>query len=300
MSAIQLNGLAIASPIGFMAAMGLMRVLSEDCGLKPRLSWECGRAQLFDISPETLHQALLTHMQGRSEAPEFNFTVGDGSKTLPVKHLREIRPDEYRAAVDSMHGDPRALGFLAGFGTDAVVNKKGFIARTAFDFSSANQKLAKEFRRLAARLDPRQKTAKGKASPGALLGAALNGGPYVEQHSFGWDPSTLMSHAHQAQAPTHSPTPTPGQPWLIWLAVESLPWHPVLPIDAERAQTVGWNRSQAYFWPEWRPALAAAELRLLRSRPVDTLRDLAGVSAIWRSMRVSGGKFGFFAPATRT
>lgn len=298
MSTILFPGLAIASPIGFMAALGLMRVLCEDCGLDPRLSWEQGRAQLTGIDMDTLKYALLTHMQGRSEAPEFTFKVGDGTKRKPVQHLREIRPEEYRTAVDWMRGDSRALGFLAGFGTDAVVNEKGFIARTAFDFSSANQKLAEEFRRLALRLDPRQKTPKGKPGPDAMLQAALSGGPYAEQHSFGWDPATLMSHAHQAQAPTHSPTP--GHPWLVWLAVESLPWHPVVAIDAQRTQTAGWRRSQAYCWPEWRVALNAAELRLLRTRPIQTLRELSGVTAIWQSMRIGVGKFGFFAPATRT
>lgn len=298
MSTLLLPGVAIASPIGFMAALGLMRVLGEDCGLSPRLGWEQGKAQLSGIDADTVQHALLAHMQGRSEAPEFNFSVGQGRSSQRVKHLREIRPDEYRAAVQSMQGDTRALGFMAGFGTDAVVSEKGFIARTAFDFSSANQKLAEEFRRLALRLDPRLKPPRGKPSSEALLHAALYGGPYAEQHSFGWDPATLMSHAHQAQAPTHSPTP--AQPWLVWLAVECLPWHPVLPVDAQRTQTVGWRRSQAYCWPEWRVALSAAEVRLLRSRPVSTLGDLVGVTAVWQSARTGVGKFGFFAPAART
>ncbi|MFA5591155.1 MAG: hypothetical protein WDA70_10685 [Lysobacteraceae bacterium] len=298
MSALRLHGLAIASPIGFMAALGLMRVLSEDCGLNPRLGWKQGSVELSGIDADALQRALLEHMQGRSEAPEFNFTVGAGSSSQPVAHLREIRPEEYRAAVQGMRDDARALGFMAGFGTDAVVNEKGFIARTAFDFSSANQKLAHEFRRLALRLDPRHKPPRGKPTSESLLHAALHGGPYAEQHSFGWDPATLMTHAHQPQAPTHAPTP--GQPWLVWLAVESLPWHPVLPIDAQRAQTLGWQRSQTYCWPEWSSPLSAAELRLLRSRPVGTLGDLSGVTAVWQSARTSVGKFGFFAPAART
>lgn len=298
MSGLRLHGLAIASPIGFMAALGLMRVLSEDCGLNPRLGWKQGSAELSGIDAEALQCALLEHMQGRSKAPEFNFTVSVGSTSQPVAHLREIRPDEYRAAVQAMRDDARALGFMAGFGTDAVVNKNGFIARTAFDFSSARQKLANEFRLLAERLDPLNTLPKGQPSSGSLLHAALYGGPYAEQHSFGWDPATLLIHAHQAQAPTDSPKPS--HPWQVWLAVESLPWHPVLPIDAQKAQTLGWQGSQTYCWPEWSSPLDAAELRLLRSRPVGTLGDLNGVTAVWHSARTRSGKFGFFAPAART
>jgi hypothetical protein len=293
-----LPGLQIASPIGFMAALGLMRVLHEDHGIKPRLAWTGGCAELLGLGRAELGEVLVDHMRGRSTAPEFNFDVVIGTSPAPVKHLREIRPPEFSAAARSFQSDPRALAFLAGFATDAVVNEKGFVARTGFDFSSANQKLAEEFRRLARRLDPDSRVPRGQPGTATLLENGLFGGPYVEQHSFGWDPATLMSHAHEPQAPTHAPTP--GQPWLVWLAVESLAWHPVLPISAARAQTAGWAGGRAYHWPEWRPPLTAPEVRMLRARPLETLPSLPGVHACWSSQRTGVGKFGFFQPAART
>ena len=110
--------------------------------------------------------------------------------------------------------------------------------------------------------------------------------------------ATLMAHAHQRIAPTDSVTP--GQPMLIWLAIESLPMHPVLPIGPRRVATTGFAGTTAYVWPQWDAPLKLAEVALLRQRPVGTLDRLPGVSAIWSSAVTSVGKYGFLRPAART
>mgnify|MGYP002133024893 CR=1 FL=1 len=182
----------------------------------------------YVVGDPALLALLADHMRGRHQAPEFNFKVGTGGGTpAPVVHLREIRPEDYHRAAATLVDNPRALGFLAGFATDAVVTDKGFIARTAFDFSSARQELGKEFRNLAARLDTDRKRGRKEAPLETLWKNSLFGGPYAEQHSFGWDPATLTAHGQAAIAPTY--TKPLAQPGLVWLAVESLPWHPVLP-----------------------------------------------------------------------
>jgi len=211
-------------------------------------------------------------------------------------HLRTIPPADYRAAVAACRGDTRALGFLAGFATDAVINDKGFVSRNKLDFSSGQQKLVEEFRQLSAMLDPSAKRARVPLA--VRIERALFGGPYEEQSSLGWDPATLMAHAHQRIAPTDSVTP--GQPMLIWLAIESLPMHPVLPIGPRRVATTGFAGTTAYVWPQWDAPLKLAEVALLRQRPVGTLDRLPGVSAIWSSAVTSVGKYGFLRPAART
>lgn len=295
--ALALPGLSIASPLGFMAALGLLRVCAQDQGEDVALSWSDTCAQLHGITPERLQALLHTHMRGRSEAPEFNLpiTLKDGSRG-PLLHLREIPVADYRAAATAWRGNARALGFLAGFGTDAVVTEDGLVARNSLDFSSANQKLALEFRRLAVKLDPQ---AKRPAMPLAQrIRHALDGGPYEDQHAFGWDPSTLMTHAHEPKAPTASATP--GQPLAIWLAVEALPLHPVWASSAQRAQTTGFLGNRAYVWPQWREPLRLAEVRLLRQRALPTLAQTPGVDALWMAEITSVGKFRFFQPAART
>lgn len=297
MNSVDLTGLSVASPIGFMAALGLLRVCAQDHGQPVGLSWGPATARLEGIGCEALLELLDAHLRGRSQAPEFNLEVPiKGDKHGPMVHLREIPPADYRAAARAWRGDARALGFLAGYGTDAVVSDKGYVARTAFDFSSANQKLALEFRRLAQLLDPTER--RPRVPFRVRVERALFGGPYEDQHSFGWDPATLMTHAHQPEAPTDSITP--GQPMLIWLAVESLPLHPVLPLNAQRVVTTGFVGSRAYAWPQWGTALSLAEVRTLRQRAVSSLDDVQGVHAVWSAGITTVGKFRFFQPAART
>lgn len=293
----ELTGLSSASSVGFMAALGLLRVCTQDHGLNVQLSWAHGHARLHGLETEALSALLAQHMRGRSASPEFNFTVaGEKGMRGTVMHLRTIPPDDYRAAVESCQDDPRALGFLAGFGTDAVVNDKGFIARSRFDFSSGQQKLVDEFRGLAAMLDPIAK--RPRVPLATRIERSLQGGPYENQHTLGWDPASLMTHAHQATAPTDSATP--GQPMTVWLAVESLPLHPVVPVGPRRTRTTGFAGNSAYCWPIWDEPLNLAEATLLRCRPVETLDRLPGVTEVWASRVISVGKYGFLSPAART
>jgi hypothetical protein len=295
---VDLTGLPIASPIAFMAALGLLRVAAQDHGLDVRLAWsaQAHHACLHGIGRGALCELLAEHMRNRSKAPELNFEVRDEKgRAGPVQHLRTISPADFREAVRACRDDARALDFLAGFGTDAIVNDKGCIARNRLDFTSGQQRLVEEFRSLATDLDPQ--TRRPAVPLGQRIDRALFGGPYEERHTFGWDPAALMTHAHQRAAPTDSATP--GQPMTVWLAVEALPLHPVLP-TLRGARTTGFAGTSAYVWPQWAEPLGLGEVALLRQRPVDSLPQLPGVTAIWSSAVTSVGKYGFLLPAART
>ena len=298
---VELTGLPISSPIGFMAALGLLRVCAQDHGLDVRLSWSQSHARLHGVAAGSLVQLLAEHMRGRSNAPEFTFEVtGEKGRRGPVMHLREIAPADFRAAVAAFRGNDRALGFLAGFATDAVVNKKGFVANSGLDLSGASQKLADSFRVLAAMLDPTRP--RPKVALTARIDRALFGGPYEKQHTFGWDPASLMTHAHLSAAPTDmGDSKTPGQPMTVWLAVEGLPLHPVVPVGPRRARTAGFAGTQAYVWPQWTEPLTLPDVALLRQRPVESLDQLPGVTALWVSAVISvSGNRRFLRPAART
>jgi hypothetical protein len=280
-----------------MAAIGLLRVCSQDHRQAVRLDWHAGHARMHGLTRVDLVALLTEHMRGRSRAPEFNFEVAtDQGGRMPVQHLRTITPADYRSAVAACADDDRALGFLAGFATDAVVNDRGFVARNRLDFSSGQQKLAEEFRSLAAGLDPAAK--RPRVPLLTRIERAFFGGAYEEQHSFGWDPACLMTHAHQPEAPTNSPSP--GQPMTVWLAVESLPLHPVLPASPRQARTTGFAGSAAYIWPQWAEPLGLAEVSLLRQRKVETLNGLPGIAGIWSASVTSVGKYLSLRPGART
>ncbi len=207
---IELPGLSGASPIGFLAALGMLRVLVEDRGRDARLAWRHGRAVLEGLELTDAIDELAANMAGRGDALEFTW----------ADTTRGVTPEQYRAAVAEAGGNRRALAFLAGWGTDAVVREGGIIA-TDLDMTSGQQKLLRNLRELALRVNHRS------------LEVALLGGPYEKQSPFGLDPaSRVRFHAHEPQAPTHSDPP--GKPGLIWLAFEAMPLHPVLPISATR------------------------------------------------------------------
>lgn len=294
---VELTGLSIASPMGFMAALGLLRVCAEDHGLPVQLSWTGSHARLHGIEGTSLRELLLNHMRGRWRAPEFNFEViDDQGKPCPVMHIRTLTSRDFRAAVEACRDSPRALRFLASYATDAVITYKGFVTRSQLDFTSGQQRLMKGIRKLGQDLAP---DAKRPSVPLAVrIDRSLFGGPYETRHTLGWDPASLMTHAHQPHAPTDSDTP--GQPMTIWLAVEALPLHPVVPTGPRAARTTGFDGIRAYVWPQWHEPLSLPEVELLRQRPVATLAALSDVVATWSSSVTSVGDYGFLRPATRT
>jgi hypothetical protein len=272
----ELIGLNGSSPIGFLATLGMLRVLSEDRGLEVKIGWKKGHAVIEGIDPKGAIEHLFANMAGRAKAPEFTWSDSP----------RKIDPEFYRCKCLEMSGDSRALGFMAGWATDAVL-RDGFISVTRMDMTSGRQQLLKDLRSLASRITEDH------------LQVALMGGGYEEQSSFGLDPVAVRSHAHEHRAPTE--TTPPGKPGLVWLAFESIPFHPVYPTATNRTQTTGWRGldKTGYVWPLWDTMLTLEEVRLLRSLPIEHLFTRPGVIEVWASRYGQSGKYGMFLPAQR-
>lgn len=271
-----LNGLVAVSPIGFMATIGLLRVLASDLGFNVKVGWKNGRAIIDGIDPETAIHALFENMEGRASSPEFTW----------ADTPRKIAPEIYYDTCYSMKDDERALGFMAGWGSDTVL-RDGFISVTRMDMTSGQQKLLRDLRGLAQKITYDD------------FESALLGGSYIGQSSFGLDPIAVRSHAHEYQAPTKSKAP--GKPGLIWLAFESIPLHPVIPITPNRTQTTGWRNSPniGYVWPIWDAMLSLKEVQFLRALSVERLKDRPGIKEVWFSRYGQSGKYGMLYPAQR-
>jgi hypothetical protein len=272
-----LPGLNASTPIGFLAALGMLRVLTSDRGLNVRFGWRNSHAVIEGIDPDTAMEQLAANMDGRAQAPEF--TWSDTTRKVP--------PDLYRTKCNQIADDRRALDFMAGWGTDSVI-REGFIIGTRLDMTSGQQRLLKDLRGLAAKVQKEH------------FRSALLGGAYEDQPSFGLDPIAVRVHAHEHQAPTKSKAP--GKPGLIWLAFESIPLHPVIPIVPNKAQTTGWqvlDRTPSYVWPVWDSMLTLEEVYLLRSLPIDRLLSRPEVKEIWASRYGSSGKYGMLYPGQR-
>lgn len=271
-----LMGLPASSPIGFMAALGMLRVLSSDRGCAIRLGWRSGHAVIEGMEVQSAIAELYANMNSRAESPEFNWADSP----------RKVKPEAYRLACKKMNGDERALGFMAGWASDTVI-RDGTVSVTRMDMTSGQQQLLRDLRTLARRITQEH------------FVSAVLGGPYEDQSSFGLDPVAVRSHAHEPQAPNKSSPP--GKPGLIWLAIESIPLHPVAPIRANRTQTTGWRpgKNTAYVWPIWNGFLTLEEAWLLRSLPVDSLFDRFDIIEVWSSRYGSSGKYGMLLPAQR-
>ena len=271
-----LPGLTAASPIGFLAALGMLRVLVSDRGLDVRLGWQNGHAIIDGVDPDKAISELAANMKARNEAPEFNW----------ADTPRKIPPEVYRNACDEMAGDTRALGFMAGWASDTIL-RNGAVVVTRMDMTSGQQKLLRDLRGLSQRIVIDH------------FHHALLGGAYEDQSSFGLDPIAVRTHAHEHKAPTK--TNRPGKPGLIWLAFESIPLHPVVPISPNRAATTGWRTGfkTAYVWPIWEALLALEEVSLLRTLPVERLDIRPGVTEVWASRYGQSGKYGMFFPGLR-
>ncbi|MFO1421941.1 MAG: hypothetical protein U1F59_13585 [Candidatus Competibacteraceae bacterium] len=275
---IDLPGLSGASPIGFLAALGMLRVLVEDRGHDARLAWRHGRAVLDGLELTDAIDELTANMTGRGDALEFTW----------ADTVRDVTPEQYRNAVARASSDRRALAFLAGWGTDTVMSK-GFIADTDMDMTPVNKKqmLPRDLRELAPRVNRN------------ALEIALLGGSYERQSPWGLDPASRRSGATEAKAPGKSKPP--GKPGLIWLAIESIPLHPVLPVSITRTRTVGWRYMpvDAYVWPLWNASLSLNEVKLLRMLPVERLASRPGVTEVWASTKDKTGMYPWLLPARR-
>jgi len=271
-----LPGLTAASPIGFLAALGMLRVLVSDRHLNVRLGWRNGHAVVDGIDPDKAISELAANMEGRNGAPEFNW----------ADTPRKIPPEIYWDACEEMAGDERALGFMAGWASDTIL-RNGSVVVTRMDMTSGQQKLLRDLRGLAQRVGIDH------------FHHALMGGAYEDQSSFGLDPIAVRTHAHEHRAPTK--TRRPGKPGLIWLAFEAIPLHPVVPVATNREKTTGWRKGSdtAYVWPIWKALLSLEEVSLLRGLPVERLHIRPGVTEVWASRYGKSGKYGMLFPAQR-
>jgi hypothetical protein len=273
---IELPGLPAGSPITFMAALGLLRVLSEDCGLPVQLGWKNGHAVIDGDVPEDLVARLVQQMKGRHQHLEFNW----------AETTRKIPLVQYQQACEKaeQNQDRRALAFLAGWGTDAVLDKDGFVRGTRLDLTSGQQKLIRDLRGLALVLQD-------DTLARSVFATALFGGDYgTDQSSYGLDPATQRSHATEHQAPSKSKTV--GKRGWIWLFAESIPLHPVIPLDDRRALPAGF--SDGYYWPVWNGYLSLNEVMSLRALSKDVVKKIDGVLEVWHSAYLQIGKYGAF------
>ena len=299
MSEFILKGLDGSNPLGFLAAVGTMRVVTA--------AWPTGRIGMswkqfsggwrprliigYDLNENRFLEQLEKKLAEMREHFAFSFAQD-----------LAIQSDEFRSVVDKARCSATAqdhilLDFLVAFGSEAIADEKGIISDTAFrtmsgaghqHFIGFMQQLAKE-----TELDH-------------LRSTLFEVWEYRDDKpSMRWDPSDDRRYALRWGEPSGDPIKTVRG--ANRLAVEALPLFPTMPMG-RRLETTGFSQNRGHgvywSWPIWEPSicldvlrsmLALSELQV-RSPDRDKLQSM-GIVEIFRCQRITQGKYRNFTPA---
>jgi hypothetical protein len=257
--------------IGFMAAVGLLRIGPAGC----RLGWRLDTQTAFieGVDQESLLDHLVTHMNGRSASPELHL----------ADDVRKYKLDDYRAACES--GAVDSVEWVRCWWRE---DGDGLVP-TDLCFTSGQQRFIRMARELAASLDPSANSKAASKVRGKFSEALFGPWSYADDaHSWGWDASTLRQGATTPEAPTGMPTE--GVAGAYWLAWESQPLFPCVYGQG----TLGFeHKPRAWTWPTWAEPLGIAAVRALVRQP-DEAVALGGNR--YRAGVTKAGHYSWFEP----
>jgi len=300
MNRIQLVGVDGSNPLGFLAALGLLRVVpdaklgfSEDGSFRAFVDGlnetESGLAALI---------AADAHASAVPNAPWcFTYTKGATKKQGPqvVADLKPP-PDDFKKFLGTcieawLSGDEEAAGYAAAYATDVAVDGKGSTKPTAFHFTAAQQTF------LGAVEGIRASVTQEWVKKSLFEGHADKPGSNLR-----WDPGSERNWALMANNPSSDGTRVDAP--LEWLAFRGLPMLPSFPRGTRIITTgvVGRGDGMTFTWPLWsvpaslpttRSALQVDWTRSARER------NARGVFAICSSaIRRTSQGFGNFGPSS--
>lgn len=308
MNTLHLSGLSGSTPLGAMAAFGLLRILARE---KPFgdvwLSW----SHTGDWIPRlhcqqsfSLDQLTEFFIDRQSERIRNVFPEAwcDDIKSAP-EDFRRLGKSVYECFHDDtdLSQATELAAFLSAYGSEVIRDKKAKpeVKPTAFHMTAGQQRFLKSAKDIADSLDPNQLASKRQKSNARrkelreTYHSALVG-PWMYQdsfHSLGWDPATEGLYALSASSPSESGARSVRA--AVWLAFESLPLFPSVPVGS-RLHTTGFDRSgMALSWPIWEPPISLDTLRILlgSAELQDSAENIValrarGVRAILRSQSV--------------
>ena len=279
---ILLPGLDGSNPLGFMAALGILQILSDwaDSKDQVRMGWENfeggwrPRIQGFRGDQEALCESLIEGIcHGSSEVIEVGKEVNAKGKETHKFPFHFARFKEV-LACQSRHSDSdarklpsrRSLDFLAGFGTDAFPDSNsGDFQCTAFKMvrsgDSSGQGMLAYAKSLQSGLNMDQ-----------LFRTVFLAWDYRdESRSFRWDPLEDQRHALRGSDPS-SKNSDSGGPGVMAaanrLAFEALRILPTV-IAGRIGHTTGIlvrsGRADSFVWPIWSPIVELGTVKSILS-----------------------------------
>lgn len=306
-----LRGLNGSNPLGFLSAVGFLRILSRhDVGARLGFTRDGAFTPWVSCGLELDLAHIVADDAAREAGPRpwrLRYAKQDKGGAKEVFDLK-APPSVFTQFLDDaigrwLAGYGEHAEYAAAFGADGAVDGNGNTKPTAFHFTSAQQQFLDTVEKIRAGVTV-DWAARALFEPGATeLGQNLR-----------WDPDAERSRALMGVNPSAEKTIVNAP--LEWLAFRSLPLFPCVPVcsgGSVRVATAGvTGRRQADFafqWPLWDCGASIATVGSLLTSiagivgggTMGAVQDLRarGVFALCRSdIRRTAQGFGNFGPAS--
>lgn len=298
MGKIKLTGLKSGVPIGFMAALGAFRQAER----MPEVGWVklawtpyagqwCAVLETKEpVDSGEFVRLLLGRVKSAEDRREFSWS--DAVKSVSKKdYLVSARVALQEASAD----DHELADWFAAFASELALKRESDkVESTPLDMTVARQQFLADALWLTRSLA----TANGQAGEGANASSFKEAlfGPWKyadDQHSLGWDPSTILMGAFTPKAPTGMPKA--GVRAAVWLAMESLTFFPCLYDRGLATRSfVSAKRKPSMKWPIWAVPLSIPAIRTLLSQVPNMEPEewrARGVSAVYSSTVFKPNKY---------
>lgn len=305
MTNLVLTGLDGQNPLGFLASLGLLRVLTDDAARRgvaiPRLAFS--REALAIVQTDLALEAIVASVLDDARAQEMNpalalaYTKGgtrvartDPAAVCDLKPPKEVARE---LLAECALGTSRAAALAAAWFSELVQDNNGNTKPTALHFTAGQQsflEMAETLRHEVTELDVRE----------ALVGPWTNESTLP---SLSWDSSTSRNYALRASDPSKEKRGSVAA--ANWLGVVALEFFPVAVRRGRLVTTAvvgGWKDS-VFYWPLWEVAIgaqtAASLLRVDAGRWTAAERSALGIARVYSAKitRSDQGGYGSFSPA---
>lgn len=301
------TGLDAQNPLGFLAALGLLRILDDHARRRqqplPTLAFVDEGQQVAQIvshiDVEDIKGLILEDAaeQGHSRALRLAYNDKDFVDPAAPKAVRDLKPPPSvarRFLMNMQDAPQRDADLAAAFFSELVQDNNGNTKPTALHFTAGQQAFLSMVEALRQGLT-------SQALDEALIGPWLNTSALP---SLSWDSSATRNYALRASNP--SKEKRGSVPAANWLAVHGLAFFGVL-VERQRLKTTavegGWKDS-VLTWPLWSvSATAATVTSLLRCdarRWSARARSATGISLVLQAgiLRSDQGGYGSFTPSS--
>ncbi len=306
-----LAGIDGANPLAFLAALGTLRTLSRAWPQgEVKMAWTVYTGAwrpLLSASLPLIEDAIVAVLAERlsrmADHPALAFADDLNVKKSEFRTFAMAALASAMRAADVDSGI--AADFAAAFACDALETQQSVVQDTALrTMSGAGHQHFLAFMRSIVKQT-------GPAHLRKALFARWTYDDAVTNQTLRWDPADDSQYALRWRDPSGDPARKKGGGMLgaNRLAIEGLPLVTCAPVGST-LRTTGFTGSSArstfWIWPIWSCSVGLdvcrsllAHASLLSDRPNEhiNLRAL-GVTAAFRSQRITVGKFRNFAPAT--